>query len=211
MPCASSCLPPRPGRVNSRSQGHWPTSFAKSKTWPTTPRVGYFPLRDPSSARAVTEPRWVGHFLELPRVPAWIRGWSRRMSCVTRLSLGLFKAGRIWRQSRRSAATDPYDGPTVHARPWHPYRPGNHRSRSRNSGTDQERNSRHDYTKTAQTQRSSLVTARPSRCKAFTFSISCDWRPGPESNRCGRICSPLHSHSATRPRLWAAWYRRVTL
>ena len=27
------------------------------------------------------------------------------------------------------------------------------------------------------------------------------WRPRPESNRCARICSPLHSHSATRPLL----------
>src|ERR1700754_1738740 len=25
------------------------------------------------------------------------------------------------------------------------------------------------------------------------------WRPGPESNRHTRICSPLHHHSATRP------------
>ncbi len=25
------------------------------------------------------------------------------------------------------------------------------------------------------------------------------WRPGPESNRRPRICSPLHNHSATRP------------
>ena len=26
------------------------------------------------------------------------------------------------------------------------------------------------------------------------------WRPGPESNRCTRLCRPLHDHSATRPR-----------
>ena len=26
------------------------------------------------------------------------------------------------------------------------------------------------------------------------------WRPGPESNRCTGICSPLHSHSATGPK-----------
>src|SRR5690606_4335041 len=26
-----------------------------------------------------------------------------------------------------------------------------------------------------------------------------DWRPGSESNRRTRICSPLHDHSATRP------------
>ena len=25
------------------------------------------------------------------------------------------------------------------------------------------------------------------------------WRPRPESNRCTRICNPLHNHSATRP------------
>ena len=25
------------------------------------------------------------------------------------------------------------------------------------------------------------------------------WRPGPESNRCTRICNPLHNHSATWP------------
>ena len=29
------------------------------------------------------------------------------------------------------------------------------------------------------------------------------WRPGPESNRCTGICSPLHDHSATRPKCLA--------
>src|SRR6516164_9208155 len=28
------------------------------------------------------------------------------------------------------------------------------------------------------------------------------WRPEAESNRCTRICSPLHSHSAIRPPPW---------
>lgn len=39
--------------------------------------------------------------------------------------------------------------------------------------------------------------------KALTVVRACKslklWRPGPESNRPTGICSPLHSHSATRP------------
>ena len=35
------------------------------------------------------------------------------------------------------------------------------------------------------------------RCRAFKWARK--WRPGPESNRRTRICSPLHGHSATGP------------
>src|SRR2546425_12749879 len=34
------------------------------------------------------------------------------------------------------------------------------------------------------------------------------WRPEAESNRCTRICSPLHSHSAIRPSIGTPWHTR---
>lgn len=35
--------------------------------------------------------------------------------------------------------------------------------------------------------------------KHTTLGVFLFWRPGSESNRHTRICSPLHNHSATRP------------
>src|SRR6185295_16679308 len=41
--------------------------------------------------------------------------------------------------------------------------------------------------------------ARPAHATMPICHHTYIWRPGPESNRHTRICSPLHSHSATRP------------
>ena len=52
----------------------------------------------------------------------------------------------------------------------------------------------------------SVVSPLPHRRKKTTRTAcwrhaGWNWRRGPESNRCTRICSPLRSHSATAPAL----------
>ena len=61
-------------------------------------------------------------------------------------------------------------------------------------------------------RRHGAVPRRPRQTRALpNRSVSCacmsvqqlaGWRPEAESNRCTRICSPLHSHSAIRPVAW---------